>query len=58
MIALHRLAEMGLVVAIAIGVVGCGDRGGGVVQENSEFTFDEIAAAAAAEAAESADMAE
>jgi|GEM_PF-2191705 len=49
---------VGLVLTIGLSLGGCGDRGGDVVQENHEFTFDEIAAAAAAESAESADTAE
>lgn len=52
------LAAVGLMLTIGLSLVGCGERSGGVVQENHEFTFDEIAAAAAAESAESEDAAE
>jgi hypothetical protein len=58
MISLDRLAVVGLVLALGISLVGCGNRSGGVVQESREFTFDEIAAAAAAETEESEDTAE
>lgn len=52
------LAAATLLVASGLTAVGCGDRRGGMVQEDQEFTFDEIAAAAAAEAAESEETAE
>jgi hypothetical protein len=48
-----RLAAVGLAVLLGVAVLGCASRSGGMVQETSEFTFDDIAAAAAAETAES-----
>jgi hypothetical protein len=58
MMAWNALAVVSLVLALGIGMVGCGGRDGGLVEENREFTFDEIAAAAAAESEESEDAAE
>ncbi len=51
--AVDRFATVGLAMLLGIVVVGCAGRSDGVIQETSEFTFDEIAAAAAAETSES-----
>lgn len=40
-------------LCLVVAISGCGNRGGGEVQETAEFTFDDIAAAAAAETQES-----
>ncbi len=52
------LAVVSLVVMLGLSLVGCGGRSGGRVEESKEFTFDEIAAAAAAETAESEEAVE
>lgn len=52
MTAWNCVAVASLVVGIGLSVPGCGARPQGAVEESSEFTFDQIAAAAAAESAE------
>ena len=53
MMAWGRWAAGSMVLALVVALSGCGNRGGGVVEETAEFTFDDIAAAAAAETQES-----
>lgn len=53
MIAWVRWTAGGVALCLIVAVGGCGNRAGGVVQETAEFTFDDIAAAAAAETADS-----
>jgi hypothetical protein len=54
----HRQAVVTLTLMICAVVIGCGRHSGGVVEETSEFTFDDIAATAAAETQESENASE
>lgn len=53
MIALMRFLAVGVAVASGLFVYGCAQQRGGMIQETHQYTFDDIAAATAAETEES-----